>query len=159
MNHDLSTLDFLPRQRPYLNLESPNGTFQSKRNQLDFLIDGQSLTELARYDLVSVLCREWAPEEREKSVRRLLREEQADFPDHRRSTLVCGECGDIACGAVSRIVDFSDEGAVWRDFGYQNTYEPEIHGEHLRALGPFHSDLDGYRKNLIRTLGTLGATS
>src|SRR5215472_10198026 len=148
MNHDLSTLDFLPRQRPYLNLESPNGTFQSKRNQLDFLIDGQSLTELARYDLVSVLCNEWALEEREKSVRRLLREEQADFPNDRRSILVCAECGDIACSAVSLIVNFSEKEVVWRDFGYQNTYEPEVHGDHLRALGPFHFNLEAYRKNL-----------
>jgi len=148
-----STLDFALRQRPYV--KSPNGTFQSERNYLDFLIDGVSLAELARYDLVSILCKEWALEEREKSVRRLLGEESADFPDDRRSLLVCGECGDITCGAVSIMLDISDNTAVWQGFGYQNTYEPEISGEHLRNLGPFQFDLDDYRNKLIQALSTL----
>ena len=34
-------------------------------------------------------------------------------------------------------------------------YEPEIQGDHLRALGPFHFNLEGYRNNLIQALGTL----
>jgi hypothetical protein len=156
MNMKLSTLDFTLRQRPCV--KSLNGTFQSERNYLDFVIDGRSLIDLVRYDLVSVLCREWVSEEREKSVRRLLREAQADFPNDRRSILVCGECGDIARGFVSVIVDFSDEAVVWKDFGYQNTYEPEIHGDHLKDSGPFQFGLEGYRKNLIQALGTLNVS-
>lgn len=153
MERKLSTLNFALRQRPYV--KSPSGTFQSERNYLDFLIDGVSLAELARYDLVSILCREWALEEREKSVRRLLGEESADFPAGRRSLLVCGECGDIACGAVSIVLGISDNTAVWQSFGYQNAYEPEISGEHLRNLGPFQFDLDDYRNKLIRALSRL----
>jgi hypothetical protein len=130
----------------------PNGSHQSERNFLDFIVDGQSLTEWTRYDLVSVLCKEWAADEREKSVRRLLKEEPADFADDRRSLLVCAECGDIGCGAVSAIVDFSDKAVVWRDFGYQNNYEAEIHGEHLKNLGPFEFDLVDYKSKLIHAL-------
>ena len=138
-------------------MKLPGGTFQSERNYLDFLIDGQSLADRARYDIVSILCKEWASEEREKSVRRLLKEEAADFSGDRRSILVCGECGDIGCGAVSIIVDVLDKTVLWRDFGYQNNYEPEIHGEHLKDLGPFEFDLGDYKRKLIRTLEIMKA--
>lgn len=156
MERKLSTLEFALRQRSFV--KSPNGTFRSERNYLDFIIDGESLVNLARYDLVSVLCREWVPTEREKSVRLLLRTEPADFPDDRRSILVCGECGDIGCGAISAIIDFSNGSVIWKDFGYQNNYEPEIHGEHLKRLGPFEFDLEDYKSRLIYALDTLSAT-
>jgi hypothetical protein len=155
MERELSTLDLALRQRPYV--KSPSGTFQSARKYLDFVIDGQSLAERTRYDLVSVLCKEWASEEREKSVRRLLGEEPADFPDDRRSLLVCGECGDIGCGAISIILHLSAKTVLWQGFGYQNNYEPEIHGEHLKKLGPFEFDLGDYKSKLIRGLEMLKA--
>ena len=153
MERKLSTLEFALRQRPYV--KSPSGTFQSERNYLDFVIDGQSLAERTRYDLVSVLCKEWVSGEREKSVRRLLLEEAADFPDDRRSLLVCGECGDIGCGAVSIIIRVSEKTVLWRDFGYQNNYEPEIHEVHLKDLGPFEFDLADYKSKLTRALDML----
>jgi hypothetical protein len=153
MERKLSKLELALRQRPYV--KSPSGTFQSERSYLDFVIDGQSLAERTRYDLVSVLCKEWALEEREKSVRRLLGEESADFPDKRRSLLVCGECGDIGCGAVSIILHLSDKTVLWQDFGYQNNYAPEIHGEHLKRLGPFEFDLGDYTNKLITALDML----
>lgn len=56
------------------------------------------------------------------------------------------------------IVDFSDETAVWRDFGYQSTAEPEIRGEHLKGLGPFEFGLEDYKRNLIHALDTLNAS-
>jgi len=155
MERKLSTLDLTLRRRPYV--KSPNGTIQSERSYLDFVIDGQSLAEQTRYDLVSVLCKEWALEERERSVRRLLGEESADFPDNRRSLLVCGECGDIGCGAVSIILHLADKTVLWQDFGYQNNYEPEIHGQHLKELGPFEFDLGDYKSKLIRALEMLKA--
>jgi hypothetical protein len=155
MERGLSTLDFALRQRPYLKL--PNGTFRSERNYLDFVIDGHSLAERTRYDLVSILCKEWVPEGRERSVRRLLREEAADYPDDRRSLLVCSECGDIGCGAVSIVVSLSNKTVLWQDFGYQNNYEPEIHGEHLKGMGPFEFDLEDYKSKLLRALEMLKA--
>ena len=156
MERKLSTLELTLRQKPYV--KSPSATLQSERNYLDFVIDGQSLAELTRYNLVSVLCREWVSEEREKSVRRLLGEESADFPGDRRSLLVCPNCGDIGCGAVSIILHLSDKTVLWRDFGYQNNYEPEIHGQHLKELGPFEFDLSDYKNKLIRALDILKAS-
>jgi hypothetical protein len=153
MERKLSTFELTLRQRPYV--KSPTGTFQSERNYVDFVIDGRSLAERTRYDLVSVLCKEWALEEREKSVRRLLGEESADFPNDRRSLLVCGECGDIGCGAVSIILRLSDRTVLWQEFGYQNNYEPEIGGEHLKSLGPFEFDLADYKSKLNEALEML----
>ena len=155
MERQLSSLEFVFRQRPHVKM--PGGSSQFERNFLDFVIDGHSLAEKARYDLVSVLCKEWIILEQEKSVRRLLREEAADFANDRRSLLVCAECGDISCGAVSVIVDLFDKTALWRDFGYQNDYEPEIHGEHLKDLGPFEFDLSDYKKKLILALDMMKA--
>ena len=157
MERQLSTLELALCQRPYV--KSSSGTFQSERNYLDFVVDGQPLAERTRYDLVSVLCKEWASGEREKAVRRLLREEAADFPDDRRSLFVCGECGDIGCGAVSIIIQLSNNRVLWRDFGYQNNYEPEIHEAHLKDLGPFEFDLDDYKSKLTRALDMLKAPS
>jgi hypothetical protein len=157
MEQKLSTLDFAIRQRSSTKL--PAGTSQDERNYLDFVIDGQSLAERTRYDLVSILCKEWVPDEREKSVRRLLREEAADFPDDRRSLLVCPKCGDIGCGAVSIIIEVSENSVRWRDFGYQNNYEPEIHGVHLKNLGPFEFDLSDYKSKLSHALEMLKAPS
>jgi len=155
MERKLSTLELTLRQRPYVKLTG--GASRSERTYLDFVVDGQSLLDGAPYDLVTILCREWALEEREKSVRRLLGEEPADFQEDRRSLLVCAECGDIGCGAVSIILRLSDKTVRWQDFGYQNNYEPEIHGDHLKRLGPFEFDLEDYRSKLIRGLDMLRA--
>lgn len=77
MNHRRLTLDFVLRQRPHTR--SHDGTFHSERNDLDLRLDGKSLMDPARYDLVSVFCREWVRAEREKSLRRLLLMEPADL--------------------------------------------------------------------------------
>jgi hypothetical protein len=155
MERSLSTFELSPRQRPYLRL--PNGVFRSERNYFDFIVDGESLKDRARYDLVGVLCKEWNPDEREKSVRRLLLEEPADFGNNRRSILVCPECGGLDCGAVSIFIDSLDGKIIWSDFGYQNVYEPEIRGEHLKQLGPFTFDFADYKEKMCRALETLRA--
>ena len=155
MERKLSTLELTLRRRPYVKLTG--GAYRSERNYLDFVIDGQSLSDRARFDVISVLCKEWALEECEKSVRRLLGEGSADFLDDRRSLLVCPECGDIGCGAVSIALRLSEKTAIWQDFGYQNNYELEIRGEHLKSLGPFEFELGDYKSKLIRGLEMLKA--
>src|SRR5271167_2896452 len=98
----ISTLELARKRRPYAKFG--NGNTQSERNYLDFVIDGIPLSERiahAGYDLVSVATKEWTQSERQRSLRRLLLEEPADFPNDRRSLMVCGECGDLGCGAIS----------------------------------------------------------
>ncbi len=92
---------------------------------LDFIVDGQALSEKVGGDLAS--CLGWfVPEENQKAVRRLLLEDPADFPNNRRSLYVCPECGDLGCGAVSAVVEEVKGKIIWRNFGYENNYEEEV---------------------------------
>ena len=131
------------------------GAFKSERNYIDFVIDGTSLGEIlsnAGHDLVIVFTREWMPEEREKSLRRLLLLEPADFPKNRRSIMGFAECGDLGCGAVSVLVESLGEEFVWRDFGYENNYEEVLHVDGLRDLGPFHFESRTYKEILTAAM-------
>jgi hypothetical protein len=56
---------------------------------------------------------------------------------------------------VSIVLRLSGETERWQDFGYPNNYEPEIHGEHLKRLGPFEFDLGDYKNKLITALDML----
>jgi len=100
----------------------------------------------AGYDLVSVFAAEWENSYLEEAKQRLLLQRDSDFPSERRSLYVCGECGDLGCGAVSIIVEFRDESVIWRNFGYENTWEEIVRTEKLQDLGPFRFSLVGYRE-------------
>jgi hypothetical protein len=93
----------------------------------DILINGESMVDAFRTrgrDLVS--CLGWGPEDwrREKALR-LLGQAPADFPNDRRSILVCSECGDLGCGAISARIRFDADSVTWEAFGYENTYDDE----------------------------------
>ena len=54
----------------------------------------------------------------------------------RAVVLVCGECGDLGCGALTLAVDLSEPGVVtWRDLGTQTDYEPGLRAR--PDLGPY----------------------
>lgn len=142
------------------SVQFSNGTYKTGRSYIDFVIDGVSLAERftsAGFDLVGVFAKNWVPEANEAALRRLLLEEASDFPNGRCSVFVCGECGDLACGAVSAHISASDNTVVWKDFGFQNSYEPEIHFEKLSDLGPFHLDVESYRSKLSEAVTLLKA--
>jgi hypothetical protein len=125
------------------------GAYQSARRYVDFIVDGISLNQAmksAGYDLVSVFTEEWKNSFREEAKQRLLLQRDSDFPNGRRALYVCGECGDLGCGAVSIIVEFQNESVIWRNFGYENTWEEIVRVEKLRDIGPFRFPLASYRK-------------
>jgi hypothetical protein len=74
----------------------------------------------------------------------------------RRTALyVCAECGGLGCGAVTAVVEVADETVAWRDFGYQNDYEPFDQAGVFSGVGPFTFDrtsytrvLEGFRSSL-----------
>ena len=118
-----------------LNWETrEGGKGRTKRDYLDIVIDGESLSKLVGGDLVS--CLGWLPGENELAVRRLLLEEPADFPNERRSLYVCPECGDIGCGAVTVAIEKRDNSIIWRDFGFENTVEDTV-DTRFNAVGPY----------------------
>lgn len=95
------------------------GGGKTQRDYLDFVVDGQPLSEKIGGDLAS--CLGWfVPAENTKAVRRLLLEEAPDLPKNRRSLYVCPECGELGCGTVTALVERSGETIIWRDFGYES---------------------------------------
>lgn len=120
------------------------GFGQTQRDFLDLIVDGQSLS-VVMGDQIS--CLGWfPPDENAKAARRLLLEEPSDLPDNRRSLYVCAECGDIDCGVVSLVVEAVGKKIIWRDFGYENTYEAGVRAEGFEHLGPFVFDRTEYEE-------------
>ena len=129
------------------------GGGRTQRDFLDFVIDGQSLSAVVG-DQIS--CLGWfVPEENAKAARRLLLEEPADLPENRRTLYVCPECGDIACGAVSLVVERVENKIIWRDFGYEN-YEGVVRGEGFEGVGPFVFDRSEYEKVIKQAIDPEG---
>jgi hypothetical protein len=159
MAPSLSTLSLALAHR--LHEDLGDGVSRSARTFLDFIVDARSLgheIKNAGYDLVSVFTADWASSYREDAVRRLLFKEDSDFPNGRRSLYVCSECGDLGCGAVTIILDKKEETVVWRDFGYENTYEDIVQFKKLMHLGPFQFSLESYQKTIESALTLITQT-
>ena len=65
------------------------------------------------------------------------------FPAGHTALLVCSECGDLECGAVSAAVDFPDMTVTWTDFRWQqpSSWAGVAEGETPIS---FTFDRDGY---------------
>lgn len=122
------------------------GGGKTRRDYLDFIIDGQPLSEQIGSDLAS--CLGWfVPEENAKAVRRLLLEESADLPNNRRSLYVCPECGDVGCGAVTVVIERRGDKIIWRDFGFENNSDEVMPIRGYRDIS-FTFDLPQYNQAL-----------
>ncbi|MGB2679410.1 MAG: hypothetical protein WAN12_20185 [Candidatus Acidiferrum sp.] len=151
----LSTIQTEIAHRPY---ESFGSSYKSARTFSDFLVDGQSLADILKnrgFDLNSVLWAEGPAKARREAGQRLLRLKDADCPNDRRTLYVCAECGDIGCGAITILVDCDAETVTWREFGYENDYEPSVSHEKLRDLGPFVFSRDEYSRVLNDALSKI----
>ncbi len=119
---------------------------QTAQRFLDFVINGQSLYEKFG-GLISPLG--WGPvEENRSAVARFLCEAEPDFPDNRTSVYICQVCGGLDCGAVSAVIERVQDRIVWRDFGYENTYEDEVNLDDYQGLGPYIFDALEYAEIL-----------
>jgi hypothetical protein len=86
----------------------------STRRFLDFLVEGQPLSERYGQDLIS--CLVWfVPDEDQRAAHRLLGEQPADV-DGRVAIYVCPECGDTLCGALTARISHSERVVIWSDF-------------------------------------------
>ena len=75
----------------------------------------------------------------------------ADLADGRNSVLVCPLDADPGCGAYSALIERDNECVVWRDFAYENNYDPESRETAPYAhVGPFTFDWDEYAAELVR---------
>jgi len=137
-----------------------HGASKSERHFLDFVVDGQSLWKALgeRHDMVSTLCVEYSADETEKAVSRLLLREKADLPNERRSFFVCSECGDLACGAITAVVERQAETIMWKAFGYENTYEAKVWLDAYSTVGPFTFNATAYERTLLLAMDLLRRT-
>jgi hypothetical protein len=95
------------------------GGGKTRRDYLDFVIDGQPLSETVGGDLAS--CLGWlVPAENARAVNQLLLKEPAVLPNNRRSLYVCPECGETDCGAVTAVIERIGDKIIWRDFGFES---------------------------------------
>jgi len=139
-----------------MGVKYPSGTYRSERHFLDFVVNGQSLLEsVGKPDLVTVFCGEYAFDESIKAVNRLLLREKADLPDDRRSFFICGECGDLGCGAITALVVKQDDSIVWKDFGFENSYEKTVELSNYEGVGLFMFDIAFYENELIQAIDKL----
>jgi hypothetical protein len=138
-------------------MKNSNGTFKSERHFLDFVINGESLWEKLgkSRDLVSILCREFALTETSRAVDRLLLNGDSDHPQDRRSLFVCGECGDLGCGAITLVVVKDGDAIVWKDFGFENNYDDNIELNEFKDVGPFMFDATLYEAALHQAIALL----
>jgi hypothetical protein len=56
----------------------------------------------------------------------LLRKTSGDLGGNRTPLFVCSECADYGCGVVSCVIERTDDGIVWRDFGMQTDYDDNV---------------------------------
>lgn len=97
------------------------GIGQTKRGFLDFCIDGSSLYDgLTDRGFDDISCVGWGDVQGQQvAIDRLLCQAPADFPGEKISLYICAECGDLACGAISLIIQEEEGFVVWKDFGFQ----------------------------------------
>ncbi|MBO9555978.1 hypothetical protein [Cellulomonas sp.] len=69
---------------------------------------------------------------------------------------VCPACGDVGCGAVSAVMDRSEQTVVWRDFGWDVGWE-DGEDDIRFAGGPFVFDRGQYDAELRRFVDTYAA--
>jgi hypothetical protein len=127
------------------------GGGQSERHFLDFVIDGILLQERLKTTYITELG--WlSSQSAEKAVGRLLRKEPPDLPDGRQSLYVCPECADLGCGTVSIVIERIFDEIVWKDFGFQNSYMPEVDYEDYDGIGPFAFNATEYYETMSSAL-------
>jgi hypothetical protein len=145
----LANLQLIREKRPYQSFE--NGSFQSEREFLDFVVDGISLWQLCRSEGLDNISCVWLPDVYKPAVKRLLLQEPADFPDGRVSLYVCAECGGIDCGAVAVLITQRENIVTWSDFAYQNDYDEAMTHQldSFVTLDPVSFNINDYRNLLI----------
>lgn len=133
--------------------ERRDSASQTRREFVTFVVDGDNLGELLgpmiglnnlALDLVPVLVFNWSSGFPGHDFDRLKGELEAALPGGRIPLYVCAECGDLGCGSVTVEIEQSPSSVIWRNFGYQNGYEPFEQSDTFPDLGPFTFDRAEY---------------
>lgn len=122
------------------------GSSKTARHYIDFIVSGQSLGELVNRivpDQIGVLG--WTGDNafESRQINEFLGLISPALPTGRTLFYVCPECGDIGCGAITAQIEFTVQGVVWKDFGFETDYsEPEL--KVYKDIGSFLFDRNEY---------------
>lgn len=121
--------------------ERPGGRNQTARPYRDLLVDGTSLCTLAGHDLVPPFG--WASRELQLATAACLagRASTPELEGGRAALLVCPECADLGCGALSARIDVRTDLIVWSELGFQTHYDRSAR---LVDIGPFRFERTVY---------------
>ncbi|MDX2603907.1 oxidoreductase [Streptomyces caniscabiei] len=126
-----------------------NGGYQVHRDFVDFIVDGRPLLfQLSDLDAVSPLASDVPPSIFTAQVRSLLLEAEAPLTDGRYVIYGCPECADLACGAVTAVIERDGDDFVWRDFAWQTEEEADLKLNGYTGIGPFRFHGSEYRDAL-----------
>lgn len=130
-----------------------NGDYQVHRDFVDFVVDGRPLLfRLSDLDAVSPLASDVPPSLFTAQVRGLLLEDEAPLPAGRYIVYGCPECQDLACGAVTAVIEADGEDFVWRDFAWQTDVHADLEFNGYHGIGPFRFRGTEYRAALAALL-------
>ncbi|MER6528703.1 oxidoreductase [Streptomyces sp. NPDC001508] len=130
-----------------------DGGYQVHRDFVDFVIDGRPLLfQLSDLDAVSPLASDMPPAIFTAQVRGLLLETGAPLPGGRYVVYGCPECADLACGAVTAVIERDGDDYVWRDFAWQTDEHADLEFNGYHGIGPFRFHGPGYRAALAALL-------
>ncbi|MFD3496820.1 oxidoreductase [Streptomyces sp. NPDC058676] len=136
-----------------------NGDFQIHRDFVDFIVDGRPLLfQLSDLDAVSPLASDVPPAIFTAQVRSLLLEAEAPLPGGRYVVYGCPECEDLACGAVTAVIDRDGDDFIWRDFAWQTDEHADLELNGYHGIGPFRFEGAEYRTALNSLLDTSADT-
>lgn len=126
-----------------------DGGYQVHRDFVDFIVDGRPLLfQLSDLDAVSPLASDVPPAIFTAQVRSLLLESEAPLPDGRYVVYGCPECEDLACGAVTAVIERDGDDYIWRDFAWQTEDHADLELNGYHGIGPFRFHGDEYRTAL-----------
>ncbi|MET8597374.1 oxidoreductase [Streptomyces althioticus] len=147
MSAEYATFGLAPATRPGGLLAG--GDLQVHRDFVDFVVDGRPLLyRLSDLDAVSPLASDVPPSLFTAQVRGLLLETGAPLPDGRHVLYGCPECEDLACGAVTAVIERDGQDVVWRDFAWQTGDRADLERDGYHGMGPFRFRGDEYRAAL-----------
>lgn len=126
-----------------------DGGHQLHRDFLDFVVDGRPLLlRLSDLDAVSPLAADVPPAIFTAQVRGLLLQTGAPLPGGRFVLYGCPECADLACGAVTAVIERDGDDYVWRDFAWQTDTHADLEFNGYHGVGPFRFHGPEYRAAL-----------
>ncbi|WP_369173999.1 oxidoreductase [Streptomyces sp. R28] len=126
-----------------------NGDYQVHRDFVDFIVDGRPLLfQLSDLDAVSPLASDVPPAIFTAQVRSLLLEAEAPLPGGRYVIYGCPDCEDLACGAVTALIDQDGDDYIWRDFAWQTDEHADLELNGYHGIGPFRFRGAEYRTAL-----------